>query len=391
MAPERYILRTTMDTKNGRAPDQEPCVLVLDADEQWLRLVFDCLGKLRPVTIVSYDYAEIPSQGTNSHQDDVSRGARVLRVPVHKRTFGRLAALFAPIAARKIRRKVRSSCAVIATFPHHTFLTRWLAASPVYYYVSDDFAEGYGFRQETVMAWEKSLVHQSARVFCISDKLAEILSERHSYPRELITVVPNGVPAEKIPQVLPSTRPPPPLPIPITFRPLAGVIGTLGSRLRLDWLVIAVESTPWLHWAFVGPVKDVLSEDQPALQALRTNPRCCFTGSQPYDDLFKYAAAFDVAVLPFNDTGINSACSPVRLFSHLPFGQPIVSTPGCDQLAQFAPLVHEVKSAAELASALDKLNQTHFNDHLAEKRWVLSKRSTWDVRALKIHNLLPAC
>src|SRR5690606_34072210 len=113
-------------------------------------------------------------------------------------------------------------------------------------------------------------------------------------------VVPNAVPADLIP-----TDPPRPhLREHETIDrapPIAGVLGSLSSRLRLCWLREVVQATPWLHWRFVGPISDaeLAPGDRFHLRWLEQHPRCRFEGPRSYRQLVQYANLLDVAVMPF--------------------------------------------------------------------------------------------
>ncbi|HEY1082483.1 MAG TPA: glycosyltransferase [Prosthecobacter sp.] len=273
---------------------------------------------------------------------------------------------------------------MIYTFPVHHAYQRWFGQVPSFYYASDNYVEDYGFHPAHVATWECSLVRGVRRVFAVSEDLADILAARYDVSREKFVVVPNGLPQERIPQKLAETRPPAPNPVPKHFRPLVGVLGGINKRLRLDWVLQAVEALPSLHWAFVGPVGELDEATAGALTALTSHPRCCFTGAQDYERLFDFAESFDVAVVPLGPDGINSTCSPVRLFTQLPFGQPILATSGCRQLEEFAPAVDVLSSADQLIESLRRLEKAHFCDGLETRRRELAGENTWQKRAQTI-------
>jgi hypothetical protein len=78
----------------------------------------------------------------------------------------------------------------------------------------------------------------------------------------------------------------------------------------------------------------------------------------------------------------------MRLFLQLPFGSPIMATPGCRALADCQPDVRLAASAAELAAALTELRALNFDDGRRAHRWQLAQTATWEHRAATVHRLL---
>jgi len=302
------------------------------------------------------------------------------------RTFGRLGRWLVPLLALQVRVLHGKARAVVFTFPTHHGLAKWFGGTPSYYYASDDYACDYGFDPARVVGWERDLVRSVKRVFVVSNALGDLLSARHQVPREKFTTVPNGMPASLIPLAAPEHPATAPAPIPAHFRPLVGVLGTINKRLRLDWVLKAVEALPSLCWAFVGPVGEMDDTTAAAMAVLQDHPRCCFTGVQPYDRLFEFAASFDVAVIPLGPDSINATCSPVRFFTQLPFGQPILATAGCKQLeeAEFSSVAHICPTPEDLIQGLARIEKAGFRDGLAERRRQIASENTWQRRAQTI-------
>jgi hypothetical protein len=95
-------------------------------------------------------------------------------------------------------------------------------------------------------------------------------------------------------------------------------------------------------------------------------------------------------VIPLGEDGINPTCSPVRLFTQLPFGQPILATSGCQQLEEFAPLVRICQSPEELIEVLSELRKRGFDDGLRLARWQAAHEHTWEKRAAGLYQLIEA-
>ena len=166
-------------------------------------------------------------------------------------------------------------------------------------------------------------------------------------------------------------------------RPLAGILGRISRRLRLDWLLDVIEREGWLQWLFIGDIEwtEVSDEDRPRIERLRRHPRCTLLGARPFPALRDFAAALDVAVLPYSSRSTNPHGSAVRLFVHLPCAAPLLATPGCAQVGEFSPLVTVCHSAIDLAAALAALRARRFDDGQRTVRWQTAHQHTWDARA----------
>jgi glycosyltransferase involved in cell wall biosynthesis len=277
-----------------------------------------------------------------------------------------------------MRRLTRDAATVILTRPDQAALLPLLPASRKIYIAIDDYdAYGRSQRQDEAM-----LVAAADHVVAVSTALAIALRDRYGISRDRLTVSPNGVPMAWIPAQCPAGAASLPAGLNLP-RPLAGVIGRISSRLRLDWLVDAVERLPWLHWLFVGDVEaeELLPEDRPQLQRLRASPRCRFIGQRAYEALPAFAAALDVAVMPYSERSTNPHGSPVRLFLQLPFGTAIVATPGCRQVEEFSSLLRMCPTSDGMIAALEELRRQGFDDGLRQARWQAAKANSWEARA----------
>ncbi|MDX2169169.1 MAG: hypothetical protein SF182_19020 [Deltaproteobacteria bacterium] len=272
--------------------------------------------------------------------------------------------------------------ALILTSPAQWWVARCFPRATLVYYAVDNYAVGYGWPAARVYAWERRIVSRCAVVVVVSAALAAEMARRHRLPAARLVVSPNAVPAALIPaQPLPPRR---------RLPALAGVLGRVSSRLRLTWIRQAVEALPWLHWRFAGDVEEaeLVAADREPLAWLQRHPRCQFLGRLPYRELARQAAEVDVGVMPFSERSINPWGSPMRLFVHLAAGRPLLGTPGCAQVADFAPLVTLCGDASELIARLEALRRCDFDDGLQTARLATARAHTWDHRAATMAALL---
>jgi len=283
-----------------------------------------------------------------------------------------------PWHQRWLRRQWPELSTVVFTRPDQAALLPAFGDVRRIYYAIDDYAT---YQRDWDEA-EVALLSSADRVVCVSQALANTLARRGAGVAEKTTVLPNAIPASWLPPAPPAR--PSPLPENLALpRPLAGVLGRISSRLRLDWLLAAMDATPWLHWVFVGDIEwgEVVGSDRPLLARLRRHPHSTWLGGRPFAALRDFAAALDVAVLPYGERSTNPHGSAVRLFAHLPFAAPLLATPGCAQVEEFSPLVTVCESSAALNDTLSAARASNFDDGRRAERWRVAQDHTWEARA----------
>lgn len=363
-------------------------VLVLDVRDVWVRMPFLALGGLTSTTCLQ------PRVGASGWPLDVTGlrtpevdGQGVQAPNLTPRAFGRISDGLAPLNARVLARCCPDAGTVVFTRPDQRSLVRHFEGAHRIYYAGDDFSYEYGWPAELVYRWEQLLLTRTDRVICVSAALAKVFAERHGWPLERTMVSPNGFPVHRIPASCPAANESLPEELALE-RPVAGVLGSLSRRSRLDWVRRLVDSLPWLSWLFVGPAQALPDGASSDLEWLRRHPRCRFVGATPYAEFLAYSAMIDVAVIPYSAGGQNRVGTSARLFGHLPFGQPVLASRGCEQMEEFEPLVRVFDTVESMAAALEALRETGFDDGRREARWSAARENTWEQRAKSILALL---
>jgi glycosyltransferase involved in cell wall biosynthesis len=282
--------------------------------------------------------------------------------------------------------------ALIITDPYFwPYATHYRAlASVIAYHVCDDYAAYPYVRLDQ----ENDLVRHADLLFPVSRRLAEVLRARYGLGDSRFHIIPNGIPDSWLPAEPPTGLPPTPSPrpalpadlVPADFRPLIGIIGVIGSRVDLLPIVAAHDALPHLRWLFVGPVRRQVS----GLAHLQRSPRCRFLGAMPYSELQAFFATLDSAVLPLTAGDINPCSSPVRFFSQLPTGQPILYTGTCAQIAETPHLAYHCDDGQALTATLERLAATGFQDGRAGERYRFAMGCTWQKRAAAMAQALEA-
>jgi len=167
-------------------------------------------------------------------------------------------------------------------------------------------------------------------------------------------------------------------------RPVVGVIGNLSYNM--DWRLLrdAVDSTPDVSWAFIGPTNMAIADPKhrrARQQLMDRGGRVRFTGAKPYGALCEYGRAFDVALLPYLKSEAIFCASATRFYEHLAACRPILATRGMDELVYKEPLLKLVDDAGAVVRELTRLGENDFQDGFEEARWKASMDGTWEARA----------
>jgi UDP-galactopyranose mutase len=104
-------------------------------------------------------------------------------------------------------------------------------------------------------------------------------------------------------------------------RPRLGFFGVIDERMDIALLDAVAAARPDWQLVLVGPVVKI----DPATLPRRTNIH--YLGSKTYDELPRYLAGWDVALLPFAINEATRFISPTKTPEYLAAGKPVVSTP----------------------------------------------------------------
>ncbi len=132
-------------------------------------------------------------------------------------------------------------------------------------------------------------------------------------------------------------------------RPRIGFYGVLDERLDTELLREAALLRPDWQWVMIGPVVKIAPGDLPRL------PNVHYPGARSYQDLPRYLAGWDVAVLPFARNESTRFISPTKTPEYLAAGKPVVSTPIRDVVHPYgeAGLVAIAGTAREFVAAVE--------------------------------------
>jgi len=132
--------------------------------------------------------------------------------------------------------------------------------------------------------------------------------------------------------------------------PRLGFYGVVDERMDLGLLAALADARPEWSLVIVGPVVKISPDDLPR------RPNLHYLGGKAYDDLPKYLAGWDVALMPFAINESTRFISPTKTPEYLAGGRPVVSTPIVDVARHYGEL-EAVKIAGDAAAFIAACDQ----------------------------------
>jgi glycosyltransferase involved in cell wall biosynthesis len=318
-------------------------IAVADINALWRKKPFEALAAIEPVLgLAPRDIRQ--AWRAESPKIVPSRALRFVDCPVTLPPGW--ATRFTGWTSRQLWRRAQAMAAsqgsalkvLVVTSPHYLDLIHRAGTSvPTFYYCSDDYSQYQGWGGRAMVEMEAQLVRAVAHSFFVSEILEKRAIENYGVDRGRVSISPNATdesflePAsqECIQGLLDQ--------FPRLRRPLVGVVGGINDRLDFDVIAACAARPEVGSLAMIGPVDAGFASE--GLDRLRGMTKCVFVGRQPHDSLPAWMQALDVALIPYRDTPLNRACSPMRLFDHMAAGRAIVSTSFCAQVHQYAEVV----------------------------------------------------
>ena len=119
-------------------------------------------------------------------------------------------------------------------------------------------------------------------------------------------------------------------------RPTIGFAGNfLSGKVSFDLLEEVASRRPDWTLLLVGPERE---DTRTALDRLAARANVRWLGAVSYDELPRYVAAFDVALIPYLGNAYTRSCFPLKTYEYLAAGKPVVAS-GLPELAGMEPHV----------------------------------------------------
>jgi len=155
-------------------------------------------------------------------------------------------------------------------------------------------------------------------------------------------------------------------------RPRIGFSGVIDERMNLDLVRAIADMRPGWQFVMIGPVVKI----DPA--TLPRGANLHYLGMKPYQDLPRYMAGWDVAMMPFAHNDATRYISPTKTPEYLAAGCPVVSTSIRDVVRPYGEqhLVEIADDPAGFVAAIERA-MTHGRTMVARARPVITSMS-WD-------------
>ena len=144
--------------------------------------------------------------------------------------------------------------------------------------------------------------------------------------------------------------------------PRLGFFGVIDERFDTGLLDAAAAARPDWQFVMIGPVTKIAPE------ALPQRPNIHYLGPKTYDELPRYIAGWDVALMPFAINEATRYISPTKTPEYLAAGKPVVSTPIADVIKPYGKLslVRIARTPEEFIAAIEQ----SLKPEATSKKWL---------------------
>ncbi|MGL4942339.1 MAG: glycosyltransferase [Thermoguttaceae bacterium] len=157
--------------------------------------------------------------------------------------------------------------------------------------------------------------------------------------------------------------------------PIVGFFGVIDSWVDIDAIAYLAEKFP--RYSFV-----VIGRANVSCDVLKRLNNVRLLGAVPYAELPRYAAYFDVGLIPFLLNDLTKAVNPLKLMEYFAIGIPVISTPLPD-IADAPGPIYFARSHDEFASCLDTILQSN-RQTLRLKAQEAATANSWSRRAFDL-------
>jgi glycosyltransferase involved in cell wall biosynthesis len=233
---------------------------------------------------------------------------------------------------------------------------------------------------EPISAREMSLLKNADVVFIHSKTLMQ--KKGHINPNT--HYVPNGVEFSRFRRGI-SRATGEPSDISSIPRPRIGYMGYIKRHIDLPLLCSIAEARRDWSIVLVGPVREYHHDIKDDVAALKRQPNVHFLGGKPASDVPLYVDAFDVSLMPYQQTQYTKYIYPLKLHEYLACGKPVVATP-LPNLQAFSDVLYFAENADQWVQAIDQALGENDPD-LKVRRVRVARENSWDSRVEKIASI----
>lgn len=244
--------------------------------------------------------------------------------------------------------------------------TSHLRTSAVVYDVMDELSQ-FRFAPAELLAREQMLLERADVVFTGGRQLYEAKRNRHVN----VHLFPSSVDVAHFGSAR-DAQPDPDDQASIPH-PRVGYFGVIDERIDVDLVSEIARRRPDWQLVLVGPVAKIDQESLP------TGPNVHCLGAKRYEELPRYLAGWDAAIMPFALNEATRYISPTKTPEYLAGGRPVASTSVRDVVEPYGTLglVNIGDGADEFEGAIESALATDVAD-LRRRADAFLRRSSWD-------------
>ena len=156
--------------------------------------------------------------------------------------------------------------------------------------------------------------------------------------------------------------------------PRFGFYGVIDERFHLSLIDELSKLRPDWHFVLVGPIAKI----DPSILPKSANIH--YTGGKQYEELPRYLAGWDIAILPFELNDSTKFISPTKTPEYLAGGKPVISASITDVVNPYAKkdLVEIADTPAEFIKAAEKIFNTEDKQPWLRRVDDFLSNSSWD-------------
>jgi UDP-galactopyranose mutase len=168
--------------------------------------------------------------------------------------------------------------------------------------------------------------------------------------------------------------------------PRLGFFGVIDERFDPVSVALLADAHPDWQIVLVGPVVKIDPRTLPH------RPNVHYFGQRKYDELPRFLAGWDVALLPFAMNESTKFISPTKVLEYMAAEKPIVSTPVTDVVEPYGHIAHIGRTSQEFVAACERAlgeGEAARAKRTQAMRTVIAGTS-WDATAEKMSTLIAA-
>jgi glycosyltransferase involved in cell wall biosynthesis len=169
-------------------------------------------------------------------------------------------------------------------------------------------------------------------------------------------------------------------------RPVIGFVGNFLPE-KVDFTLLDAVASRRPEWTLllVGPSRKGTKE---ALGRLASRANVRWLGAKSYEDIPRYVAAFDVAIIPYLRNTYTRSCFPLKTFEYLAAGKGVVAS-GLPELEGMEPHVVLAWDVGEFIAAVEVALAQRSSSNVAARQ-ELAAANTWETRTHRLLELVVA-